>query len=381
MMHRFCFHWIVIIFFLCSGVLASDNPIILGVEFPALESEFEPVEGDEVLFAAYPINFDIQFYLSAAGTVDSFDYRPRKRDVYIESISSTLEGLRFYPARIDDVPEPFVLPGHLTFKSKYNRPRAYLHLPFDEPQCALDNQLVEKALGMNGFTLPGIDYFPSYFCGVRPADPDVLDYPGVVYEIEIDSLGNMIDFSELAAIGTECSKLLSNVLLHARFRPAARDGRSFDSRFYLIVRLFDLIKYPTAVWPPDSEAGEVGHFERYRLETRLHMNRVISPPYPRNIPDGIFIYGSVISFKDSVEILVNIDTLGRVRTHKYQYMVSDYFRYAVDDIADKLRFMPAVDLEGKATGFDGRMLLIFDNSKNIRIRLDWLSGDGFAPVG
>ena len=188
----------------------------------ALESELEPVEGDEILFAAYPIDFDIQFYLSAAGTVDSFDYRPRKREVYIESISATLEGLQFYPARIDDVAEPFVLPGHLTFKSIYNRPRVYLHLPFDEPQCALDNQLMEKALVMNGYTMPGVEYFPSYFCGVQSADSDALDYPYVIYEIETDSFGNMIDFSELAAKGTECSKLLSNVLLHARFRPVCR---------------------------------------------------------------------------------------------------------------------------------------------------------------
>jgi len=367
---------------ICIGAAAqaSDNPIILGVELPALEGEFSPIESDTVLYAPYPMQFDIRFYLSSAGMVDSFSYTSVNRDIYVRKLTGTLNSLRFFPAQVNNSPEPFILAGRLHLKPKYNRTQVTLQLPFDEPMCRFNSQLVRETFLLNDYELPGLESFPSYYCGRGSDTPDGADYPFVIYEISIDSTGRLLDYQELISEGTECAKLLSNVLLHARFKPASRRGGRFESRFYLIVRLFDSLKYPTPVWKPQPDSVYNDLMKYFRIESKLFPDSIMSSPYPVNIPGGVFKHSRDVSVLDSVEVDVRIDSLGEIESWEYRLLLPTLLKDVSEDILKKLRFSPARKFNGDRSVYDGRLVFNYSNSRDIRIRLQWLSDCAPAKV-
>lgn len=363
---------VLLILCLFSAAQASDNPLILGVDFPSLDGGFQVAAGDTILFTPYPLEFDVHFYLSPGGTVDSFTYSPAKREIYINKISETLQRLRFFPTHVDGIAEPFILSGELIFKPVFKRPQLFLNLPFDEPTCDLNSHLVEKTLRLNGYELPKIINFPSYFCmhstGLDSADA----YPFVIFEMEVDSSGGLIDYSEISTNRPECAALLSNVLLHARFQPPSRNGRPFAAGFYLAIRLFGSIDNPTPVWSSGTNGKNRDVFEMNRIEVLPYLDSIVNPPYPISAYDGDYFYSSVVSFKDSVDVMVHIDSLGRAGSPAYQSITHEILRNVIKDVLKKLKFTPATRPDGTRVGFDGRLIFEFDNSKNIRIQPGWL---------
>ncbi|MEW5922656.1 MAG: hypothetical protein AB1746_01570 [Candidatus Zixiibacteriota bacterium] len=357
---------------LFSSAPASENPSILGIDFPSLDGDIQLAAGDTILYTPYPLQFDIHFYLSSTGTVDSFSFSPPKREIYINKIGETLRRLRFFPPRIGGNDEPFILAGEIGFRAVFNRPRLFLNLPFDEPSCELNFHLVEKTLRLNGYELPKVARFPSYFC-FQSALPDSLaGYPFVIFEIDVDSAGNMVDYSQIFTNRADCAALLSNVLLYTQFLPPSHNGKPFAAKFYLVVRFFRSADYPTAVWTSENALENRDVFEMKRIEVLPYLGSIANPPYPINAFDGDYFYNSVISFKDSVDIMVHIDSLGRVGSTWYQSYTHERLRHVIDDVLKKFRFTPATRPDGERVGFDGRLRFEFDNSKNIRIQPAWL---------
>lgn len=360
--------------FLClfSLVRASENPLILGIEFPSPDGDFRLAAGDTVLFTPYPLKFEVHFYLTSSGMVDSFSYTPEKREIYIEKISESLRRLRFFPTRIDGVEEPFILSAEINFKPVFKRPQLFLSFPFDEPACEFKSHLVEKTLIFNGYDLPEIIRFPSYFCSPSAMNDSIPGYPFVIFEIEVDSTGRLVEFEKVFASRADCAALLSNVLLHTQFQPPSRHGHPFAARFYLVVRFFGSGDYPTAVWTPENSGGNRNIFEMKRIEVLPYLGSIVNPPYPISAYDGDYFYNSVVSFKDSVDIMVHIDSLGRIGRTEYQAFSHERLRHVIDEVVKKLKFTPATSLDGTRVGFDGVLRFRFDNSKNIRIQPGWL---------
>ncbi len=357
---------------LFSFASASENPLILNVEFPSLDGEIRLAAGDTVLYTPYPLQFDVEFYLSSEGKVDSFSCFPVKKKMYLDKIGKTLRGLQFFPARIDGISRPFILAGEIIFRPVFNRPEFLVRFPFDEPNCELINHLVEKSLLLNGFSLPEIVRFPSYYCPRPVPTVNETDYPFVIFEIELDSAGTLIDYDQIFTNRSDCAHLLSNVLLHSEFSPPLYHGRPFGARLNIAVRLFSQVSYPTVLWSTGSAKTGRNIFEMTRVEALLYLGSVVNPPYPINAPAGDYTYGSLVPFRDSVDILVHIDSLGKVSSAKYQFYTPDRLRRVIDDILKKLKFTPAVNREGESIGFDGALRFGFNNSKNIRIQPNWL---------
>ena len=352
--------------------LASDNPVILGVEFPAPADGDWPAEGEKIYYTPYPLQFDIVFYLSSEGGIDSIYYPPQPREVFIESILGVLKKLRFYPARVNDTVVPFILPGVLEFRPEGKKAGLRLHVPFDEPECKLNNRLVDEALALNGFRPPGLEEYPSYYCLLPGTENDKPDYPFIAYDVMIDSSGKLIDYNIISRTRDVCSRLMSNVLSHARFTPASHHGRVLASRLYVIVRLFDQMNYPTKAWTPRSGLEGSDLFEHYRIETALTIDSVVCPPFPINIPGGVFLYNSAISVRDSVEVAVNIGLNGEIDSYEYYFLFSDNLRRVADEILRKLKFTPAMLIDGRMSDYQGKLYIKFDNSNKIRIELKWL---------
>jgi len=315
---------------------ASDNPVILGVEFPAPTEAGWMTGNEKIHFTPYPLQFDIVFYISVEGSVDSVSYPPQRRD------------------------------------TEDNKPGLYLHVPFDEPACEMKNRLVEKALSLNGFKLPGVERFPPYYCMLPEGEVDEPGYPFIVFEVAVDTAGDLTDYEVIYSSHDICSEVMSNVLLHAELAGALRNGQNINSEFYLIARLFDELSYPSNVWTPSSGVTESDYFEQYRIETVLAIDSIVCPPIPVNMVGGEFSYPSVVSVEDSVEVAVHIDNMGEIDAYQYYFLFSDIMREAADDILNRLEFTPAILLDGRISDFNGLLEITFNNSKKIRIDPKWL---------
>ncbi|UCD94232.1 MAG: hypothetical protein JSU69_10790, partial [Candidatus Zixiibacteriota bacterium] len=262
---------VAVILCLPGPVFAGEGFSVLGVEFPAMDSTDWLLESDVVSFTPFPLKFDMLFYLSTDGTVDSFTYSPETKQIYIDRVTNSLESIHFYPARINDTAVSFILPAELLFSYKYGKRYADLRLPYNEPECHKSRALIEKTLRLNGFSLPGIKQFPSYFCALT-GHRDLSDYPYIIFEIELDSSGALVEFHELYSSDSNVCKLISKSLLYADFLPASYKGRNFPQKFFLVVRFFDVVNYPTSVWPSPAESSVNLPFEYIRLGSQLYLN-------------------------------------------------------------------------------------------------------------
>jgi len=345
---------------------------VLGLDFPVLDETTWPSAEDTVAFAPYPVMVELVFYLSPAGEVDSFIYEPSSSEPYIESVRRSLEGLSFHPAVMRDSAVSFVLPARLRFEKERGRPRAVFHLPYSEPDCRKSPYEIDRALKLSGFDLPGIERLPSYFC--RPgSDLGQGRYHFTVIELQIDSAGRLEDYGEVVSSRSDYFRYIRNLLLYADYRPARYRERSFGCRIYLVVRFFDNIRYPTAVWPPDDSVAAFP-FELLRVETRLYLDSIISPPFPLNIRNGAYKLYRPAQFKDTVEAVIRVDTNGRIIRADYDNFLIGPQRLVLDEVTAGLRFTPAVRLDNEPTVFDGRLRFILEADEYIRVRCGWLPG-------
>jgi hypothetical protein len=363
---------LLLIFLVFSGSYADDKKLVLlGVEFPSIEYENWLLDGDKVLMPPFPIKYDLLFYLSSKGKVDSFVYSPENRPYLIDSISNSFKGMQFYPARYNGEAIPFILPAEITFKKKYTYKEKLIPVfPYREPDCVRNRKLIERCLELNGFELPGVKKFPSYYFAIGSVEED-FDYPYLVYKLRLDSAGTLLNFDKIMSVGSDYSNTFNNLLLYADFKPALYYGKGVDSEFYLVFRIFNTVQYPTLEWhQQDINSGYP--FEIVRIEPMLYLDSVINPPLPINAPDKKFRYDKVIPFRDTLEMEISINKSGEVRWAKSNSKAYDYIKNDFLKIVRKLKFLPARDINNSRVDFRDRMTLVFLNSKEIEIDADWL---------
>lgn len=365
--------FLIPIFLFCFIMIAygAEGFNLLGVDFPSIGTEDWLLDSDTVLYSRLPSKFDIEFYLSPAGSVDSFSYSPLEKNIYVEKISTSLSSIEFYPAKINNVAVPFILPAELVFQPMFGSPYVELRLPYHEPECYLVKPLIEKTLELNEITPPRISRFPSYYCFFED-ERQIEDYPYALFKVDLDSSGALTDYEQLFSTRSDFSTKVSTALLYADFQPAMLRGREFPATLFVIVRFFDVVDYPTSLWPPAESSNPHLPFDYLRVETELFLDSIINPPIPVNIPRGEFKNPSVIPFADSLEVFVEIDTLGKIVSASHPDYLFTRFMNATEELVKDLRFTPAKDISGKKVNFEGILRLTFTNSKIIRIVGGWL---------
>ncbi|UCD17207.1 MAG: hypothetical protein JSV44_12270 [Candidatus Zixiibacteriota bacterium] len=345
---------------------------VMGVTFPypvnLQQSWVQP--DDTVYLARYPLACKIRFHLSETGCVDSVIYDSGATWPYVNGISQSLKCLEFQPARIAEVPVPFILPATVTFYHGAGKPRVRLNFPSDHFLRFRDRKIVETALRLNGIHPAELVNFPPYYCRFGDAKSET-GYFCAVQKIELAADGTLKDFEILFNDHAGFSDILSTVILYADFKPAVNHGVAVPSELYLVVRFFDNIFYPTSPWPPKGESKAGYPWDYVRLETVLHLDSVLHPPIPINIPDEVFYFRHKLSAA-SLPITVRIDTLGNVAHSRIGAALSGSEKAEIRRLLKTLRFYPAKDILGRPVRFEGELLLGVRNSETIRIIAKWL---------
>jgi len=365
-------------YLLCLAVIflpqlsgADDGMELLGLKLPSLLTESWILGENIVPYAPFPMKFDLLFYLSSEGTVDSFVCLNDSSSVFIERMARSLESLVFSPAQKGGLPTTFIQKGEMIFRSTRGKTTVELLFPGDEIAGDRNHSEIVRTLEINGVAIPKLVRFPSYYCAFPP-EADESDYQYAVYEVLVDSSGELADFSLIKSTMTSCSMKIGNALLYADFNPAGIEGKRFESRFFVIIRLFKRVNYPTMIWPAGNERSAVLPFDYCRIESRLFLDSIINPPFPVNVPGGAFRLDAPAQLADTFETEVVIDTAGRIRSWRILDYVPEVLSELTGDLLEELIFLPARDAGDRLVDFKGRLLLMLDAGRNLRIISKWL---------
>jgi len=361
------------IFMTSVSATGSEPFSLLGVEIPILDTDFELAENDMIGSSRYPNRFELEFFLNKAGLVDSVISPSGGESAYLRNIQNSLEGLEFRPAMRGGEVIPFILPAYAIFETKFGAPHLRFHFPFEEPQCQADKRLIDKMMELNGYDIPRLLEFPSYFCSFPKKKGDSGgDYPYVVYRIDLDNDGQLIDYDKILIGGPDYSRWTDNALLYAKFNPASLNSTPMKSRIYLTIRYFDYIGYPTGIWRYSDINDSTAIGERMRIESAVYLDSMVNPPIPVNIRAAVFHNTEIIQIDDSVEVQVKINKSGKVTLREFGAFIPQAIREDINEFLGRLRFSPAVDIHGEQIEFDGKLELKFNNSKKIRMIAEWL---------
>jgi len=360
-------------------LLATEGGKDLSVELPRLRNrERTPV----VLF------FDNQ------GRVDSTILIPDPDTAWQQSVTASVEGLRFLLSEQDESRPP-----SLTIATRH-LPRtrsAELVFPLDETGRVADPNLLIWTLEFNEHYLPDIRYFPSYACDLGPDNPDKgMKY--VLFRVSLDSTGAVIDRQLVSTNYSAFVDQINSLLLYAQFSPAMIDLEYQDCEFFLMVSFFHHTLYPTLPFGPVADSlSEIDDREQPRatLKTRLRRQRIASSgPEPYYTPLQVRVLPAaegIVSLPlphpeltDSVATgilfrylggnqtaLISIDTLGKTRLLSTSAGNRET-KKAVTAFVNALRFYPAISSDGAKKRYRGLVELGMNGTTTAAVRYLWL---------
>jgi hypothetical protein len=342
------------------------------LELPTLLHEDWLLKGDSVGFAPFPILYDLRFYLSENGCVDSIQYESDDEFRLIGRIIASLNNIDFSPAGYKERKMPFICPARLEFSQKRLRKAVTLTLPYNRNEKRWNDSLMNKALEFNGFIPASIKKVPPYYCHFRK-EISKTGYPFALYNVTIDSSAHVQDVEIITTNSDHYASMFSNVLLFAEYQAAAYNGINILSNLFITARFFPRLPYPTDYWPPSVMEDIDLSWDYHRIVFRPYLDSIVNPPMPANLVDGGIIYKENMVFYDSVRINVNIDTMGTISSFEFVSPTGPLIGKISRQILKKIKYFPANDINGRKIGFAGQIILIFkSNSKNIRIVSNWL---------
>ena len=355
-----------------SATGAEKPGEFLGLQFPQLKTDRADLinPSDTVFGSMFPVTREVRLYVSSGGQVDSVWYDKTIKPDFVRGIKNSLKALQFVPGKIKGRKSAVILPVSVTFSSSGTSRQVDLTLPYDATTGARDRRLIDMALPENGFVLPGLDSFPSYYLNI-PKDSGRTEYDYAVYKVNVDSAGKVTDFVEQATSNSKLSDLFSISARYARYRTASYMGERFPSEFYLITRFFDEQNYPTLAWPPDSTSPAEVPIDRYRLQSVLYLDSLLSPVYPKNLM-GVFGFSGMNIGQDSIPAEISITADGAIEWVIFGKHLTSEAKRNLNKILKQVQLIPAMDSTGRAVPFRGNLLISRSGSNKLRITADWL---------
>jgi len=362
----------IVLLLLVPFVAYSGEFGIVDLELSEMLNDDWVLEGEIAKYAKHPVSFDLIFFLSDKGCIDSLQFDSADGYEYIESVMGSLKSIDFSPSIYLGRKIPVTLPAKLEFAFIKYKSKAILKLPYNNKTGRFNRELVDKVFKYNKFSPAIVNTVPSYFCSLN-SNFNFADYPFAVYKVELNSFGQVIDLQTIFSSYDHFSNIFYNILLYTDFEPARFDNGKIKSNIFVTVRFFQKLAYPIEEWPPSYDKEIDYSFEYHRISFRPYLDSIVNPPFPINMPTGGFIQENKMPYNDTVNVKVTVDIRGKIRHPIY---ISSYYpqSYSIaKSILKKLSYLPARNINGKKVEYEGQLSLILrSNSNNIRIITNWL---------
>lgn len=244
--------------------------------------------------------------------------------------------------------------------------------PVDTSGRVQDQDLYQKALGLNGVTPPGVVRFPAYHASVKRKDSAAI-YPYLIASMTLDSSGAPTAIDLLRSTTPGFSDQLLNACNWAEYTPALVNGVPRACSLYLVISLFPELHYP--VTPLDfSQWDSLPRLHQSRVRVVLDSTGPLAKALPRFISDDSTLYDGGDRIPPSAGTgLCLVDPTGRARAGRVASISS--FQPRVRKFVGSLQFYPALSWSGEPQSFNGPFAFVFPGSAYARIQLLWLPGD------
>lgn len=168
------------------------------------------------------------------------------------------------------------------------------------------------------------------------------------------------------------SKILV-ALIYADYAPARLRGEPFACQFILTFRIYDNVKFPIAYSQP-VDSGQSYNITRKYFLTKYFSDLDISIfSLPRNFATGIISGGTLArNINGEIRGRIRIDSTGRVRDFRMSSSRSELAQNA-RKIINLTRWYPAVNNQGEAVSFSGRVRMKFSRDSKVVYIPDWLT--------
>ena len=370
-MYRFAV-WVALLVIFVPVVHAQERPTHFGVSlaYPVTLPQAYPMQKRWRHAAESVVGLTLD--VDTSGVVRRISVPPATDSLFLEVFGSVIDSVRFEPGLVNGQRAEQVIPVLFHYNSLSRK--FSFQFPVDTMMAISDPDLYFYAVGQNGIDLPGIDYFPSYFYKVSPADtPGVCQY--VLAKVSLDSAGHLMS---IAAVNNGPSSFAAQVLTAAnwgKYRAARIQGRPVSCDAYLVMTFLPGIAYPTE--PLFGGRPDLSLTDRLRVrlypDTAGWMLRpfAVNPGY-----DGVYVMGKIRKF-DTASVAIRVDTLGSVSFVRASGCLSGTYD-AFADLFPGMRFVPAMDFSGHPHDWDGLLRIEYVDSTRIRIGYPWLPDVTFA---
>jgi len=362
----------ILYFILVVPLEGKDSVRVQGFDIPSPVHRDWILDGSSIKYSRFPIEYDLAFFLSSDGCIDSLTYVSGADDSYIKSAMYSLENMDFTVPAYDGVPMPFILPARLKFLTRRYNTGVILELPYTPSGNVYNRSLINQALLCNDYIAPLLKKVGPYYCELL-SQPAAEDYPFVIYRFGLDSLGDITACELIFENNRYLADKIFPVLLHAEYSPAEFRGRKIPSELFVTTRFFTGIGYPTGPWPPEIYPEVKLTYDFNRIDARPYLDSIVCPPFPSNLYQRKLVSTETFPFNDSLSYDIKIDTLGKIILSRLMSEKMGHFRDVSEEMLYKLEFLPARDFRGNKISFEGTVWLKFDNSKRIRIEANWLT--------
>ena len=246
-----------------------------------------------------------------------------------------------------------------------------VYFPVDTALRVINYDLYVQAYEHNGYSMPQIESFPSWFSDFE-WDDSALSYPYMVFELGLDTAGQVVSAEKVFATDPSFADQVMSAALWASFRPARLSGKAVASRSFLIVSQYPHTPYPTREWRLADSSTQT-YLEKQQLRLVGDTVGMLSVPVMRLYPgDKIKFGGRFASARDSAVAAVRVDATGKVSAMRLD-VSRKVLRAELIKMLAGLRYFPAVDYRGKPQAMSGLLKLTLTGSGNIRIDHFWLS--------
>lgn len=358
-----------------SIISATENFGIYQLDVPSMLFDNWFLDGDKIKYSHFPASFNILYYLSDKGCIDSIQCDSPDTNKFIGGVYSSLKNIDFSPAKYNDSAISIILPAKLEFFTPRYQTMVRLNFPYNHAENSFRYELVEDFLELNGFRPAAVNIIPPYYCKLGNNFNNA-NYPFATFRIAINETGKLTKIETICTNSEQHADLLSTVLLYAGYDAASYNNSPINSDLFVTVRFFKQIPYPTDYWPPvfsENEDKIDYSYDYHRISFRPYLDSIINPPMPANLISGGIMVNGDVWFNDSLFADVTIDTLGLIKSSRYDHFLPPIVNERTKEVIKNLRFLPAYDIHGDRAEYEGRIKLIFENnSKNIRVISEWL---------
>jgi hypothetical protein len=320
-----------------------------------------------VAFVSTGLPLDVRLTVDTSGSVTAAETIDPGRAEELAPYREYLMQARFRPGLIDTLPTVSRIMIQLLADTMSGPPA--IAFPVEPNRSIAARSLYWQSMADRGIEPARLVSFPKYYYEF-PDDSYWRKYPFMVFRVELDSTGDVLEAVPVSSPGSAFVDQLKTAVHWGEYAPCRVEGHAIASSPFLIISMIPMVDFPAPAVTQDPDDRE-DSFDRFRVRLVPDTAGFVLPPIPKRLWSAPI--GDRFHQGGPEEIItgrIRVDSLGIVRSLN---LYTDFWK-ARGLVAVKARddtFYPAFGLDGTARSSTGSIFMQYTDESNVRIWFDW----------